>query len=71
MAIADLTLQAILTGVQEGEVKADISALKNQAQGAVMQLKAVVANLDKSTATKAAAQLKAAIIAELRTTFAE
>jgi len=69
MAIADMTLQDILADVQEGEVKADIAALKNQAQGAVTQLKAVVAQLENSAATKAAGQLRAAIIAELKETF--
>ena len=71
MAIADMTLQEVFADVQEGEVKADIAGLKSQAQGAVTQLKAVVAQLEKSAATKAAAQLRAAIIKELKETFSE
>ena len=70
MPIADLTLQQILADVQDGEVKADIVAFKNQAESAVTQLKAVVAQLDNSAATNAAGQLNAAIIKELRATFA-
>ena len=70
MAIADMTLQDVLSDAQEGDAKADIVALKNQAQGAVTQLKAVVAQLENSAATKAAGQLRAAIIAELKATFA-
>jgi len=70
MAIADLTLQEILTDRSEDSIKDDIAALKNQAQGAVTQLKAVVQQLEASAATTAAAQLRAAIIAELKATFA-
>jgi len=69
MAIADMTLQEVLTDLDEGQVKKDIGNLKDQAQGAVTQLKAVVAQLDNSAATKAAGQLRAAIIAELKETF--
>ena len=66
----DMTLDEILGEVEETQVKADLAALKSQAQGAITQLKAVVGQLNNSKATKAAQQLRAAIIAELKAAFA-
>jgi len=69
MPIADMMLEEILTDVQESKAKADIVALKGQADGAVTQLKTVVSQLANNPAKKAAGQLRAAIIAELKQTF--
>ncbi|MHA1364359.1 MAG: hypothetical protein ACTSP1_17855 [Candidatus Freyarchaeota archaeon] len=71
MQIADMTLQDILTDVEEDKAKADIVALKDQAQSAVTQLKTVVSQLANSPVQKAAGQLRAAIIKELKEAFQE